>query len=131
MDALNIAVSGLNAAQTRLGNSANNVANLQSTSSLVNGKKVERAYQPTDVNLRSIEPTGGVETSLRTRDPATVPVYDPENPAADENGITQYPNVNLEEEIVQQQIASYDFKANAKVIQTQDELFKSLLDIKA
>lgn len=131
MNVFGIAVSGMNAAQARLGNSANNVANLQSTSSLVNGERVERAYQATDVVQRSLEPTGGVKTSIRLRDPATVPAYLPDNPAADENGIVEFPNVNLEEEVVQQQIASYDFKANAKVIQTQDEMLDSLLDIKA
>jgi flagellar basal-body rod protein FlgC len=131
MNVFGIGLSGMNAAQVRLGNSANNVANLQSTSSLVNGERVERAYQPTDVSQRSIEPTGGVETSIRTRNPAIIPVYQPENSAADENGIVEFPNVNLEEEAVQQKIASYDFKANAKVIKTQDEMMKSLLDIKA
>ncbi len=131
MNVFGIAVSGMNAAQTRLGNSANNVANLQSTSSNVNGQPVGRAYQPTDVTQRAIEPTGGVETSLRTRDPATIPVYAPENSAADANGIVEFPNVNLEEEVVQQQLASYDFKANAKVIQTQDEMLDRLLDMTA
>ncbi|MBY0356063.1 MAG: hypothetical protein K2Q12_10115 [Rickettsiales bacterium] len=131
MSIVNVALSGLNAAQTRLANSANNVANVQSTSSVVNGQEVKRAYQPTDVNQRSIEPTGGVETSIRPRDPATIPVYAPDSPSADENGIVEYPNVNLDEEVVQQQIASYDFKANAKVLQTQDEIYQSLLDITA
>lgn len=131
MNVFGIALSGLNAAQTRLGNSANNVANVQSTSSRVNGERVEQAYQATDVVQSSLEPTGGVRASIRPRDPATVPAYLPDNPAADENGIVEFPNVNLEEEVVQQQLASYDFKANAKVIQTQDEMLDSLLDIKA
>lgn len=131
MNVFGISLSGMNAAQVRLGNSANNIANLQSTSSVVNGQRVERAYQPTDVSQRSIEPAGGVETSLRPRDPATTPVFLPENPAADAEGIVEFPNVNLEQEVVQQQIASYDIKANAKVIKVQDEMMESLLDIKA
>lgn len=131
MNVFGIALSGMNAAQVRLGNSANNVANAQSTSSSVNGQTIDSPYQPKDVVQRAIEPTGGVETSLRTRDPATVPVYAPENSAADDEGIVQFPNVNLEEEVVQQQIASYDFKASAKVIKVQDDMLKSLLDIKA
>jgi flagellar basal-body rod protein FlgC len=131
MNVFGIALSGMNAAQARLGNSANNVANAQSTSSSVNGQRIDSPYQPKDVVQAAIEPTGGVETSLRTRDPATVPVYAPDNVSADEDGVVEFPNVNLEEEVVQQQIASYDFKASTKVIQVQDEMLESLLDIKA
>jgi flagellar basal-body rod protein FlgC len=128
--AMNIAVSGLNAASTRLNNSANNVANLSSTQSRKDGQSVNEAFQPQDVIQTSVE-SGGVQTSQRTREPATIPVFQPDNPAAGEDGITQFPNVNLEEEVVTQQFAKYDFQANLKVLETADEMAQDLLDLTA
>lgn len=124
------ALSGMNAASLRLANSANNIANIQSTSRLEGGETVRSPYMPTDVVQSSIEPTGGVNASLRVRDPATVPVFSPDNPYADTDGVVQYPNVSLEEEVVETKIASYDYKANLKVLETQDDMMQSLLDIK-
>lgn len=126
-----IALSGLNAASTRLANSANNVANAGSTSRLVNGSRVDGPYLPTDVVQTSV-PNGGVQTSLQTRDPATTQVYAPDSAEADANGVVTLPNVDLAQEIAGQQIpATYDYKANLKVIKAQDDMFDSLLNIKS
>lgn len=130
MSISSIALSGLNAASLRLANSANNIANVQSTSQYVNGETVREPYTPTDVVQSSIEPTGGVRSSLQPRDPATTPVFAPDNPYADTDGIVQYPNVSLEEEVIDTKLASYDYKANLKVLKTQDDMMQSLLDIK-
>lgn len=123
--ALNTAVSGLRAAEVRLANSANNVANIQTT-----GRAPGQTFQHLQV-VQSSEAAGGVSTSLQAVNPATVPVFDPGNAAADAEGITQYPNVNLEQELVNQKIATYDFKANLKVIEKTDEMTKDLLNILA
>ena len=130
MSAINTAITGLQAASKRMAVSANNVANISSTLSSKNGETVKEPYTPQDVVQTSLE-QGGVKATVRDRDPASVPLYDPSNSAADENGITDYPNVSLEEEAVNQITASYDYKANLKVIKRQDEMFQSLLDIKA
>ena len=127
---MNIALTGLRAAETRLANSANNVANMQSTVSRIDGERVLEPFKAQQVTQTSLS-TGGVRTDLRAVDPKSVPVYDPTNVAANEEGITQYPNVDLEEEIINQQIATYDFKANLNVIETTDEMMDDLLDIKA
>lgn len=127
---IGIAISGLQAASARLNNSANNVANIHSTTSNVGGERVMEAFKPQQVTQTSLS-SGGVQADLRAVDPATVPVYDPENIAANEEGITEYPNVDLEEEVVNQQIAKYDYKANLKVIETADEMMEDLLDITA
>lgn len=123
--ALNTAVSGLRASEVRLANSANNVANIQST-----GRAPGQTFEPSQVAQSSLA-AGGVSTRLQAVDPATVPVFDPGNAAADAEGITQYPNVDLEEEVVNQQIATYDFKANLKVIEKTDEMMEDLLNILA
>jgi flagellar hook-associated protein FlgK len=41
------------------------------------------------------------------------------------------PGERLAEDLVQQMSASYSFKANLRVVQTQDQLLGSLLDIRA
>lgn len=124
----NISLSGLQAASRRLENSANNIANQQSTSSAVNDETVQQAFRPQDVVQLSNE-SGGVKTELRERNPATVAVYNPDNSAADANGIVQYPNVDTTREVIDQKFASYDFKANAKSLQAQNETLDTLLNI--
>ncbi len=115
---MNTALTGLNASSTRLSNSANNVAN-------INTVKDEKAgiesYRATEVQQKAIEP-GGTSASVRERDPATVQIPD------GEGGVTEAPNVNLESEIVQQEIATYTFEANLKVIKAADEMAEDLLD---
>ena len=128
INSLGIPLSGLMAASKRLENSANNTANEFSTHSNINGETVPEPYRPTQVDQASLEP-GGVRTITREVDPASVSRYDPENSAADADGITQYPNVNRESEVVNQKLATYDFKANLNVIKAQDNMMKGLLDI--
>lgn len=98
MSITSIAVSGMNAAKTRLAASADNVANANTPD--FRAKQVNQASQA----------GGGVRVQ-----------------------VSQAPSegVSLEQEAVNQQIASYDFKANAKLLRVQQELDKSLLDIQA
>jgi len=118
------------AAEKRLANSANNIANIQSTSSVVNGQRVSEPFKPQVVDQLSLE-QGGVRTVTRTQDPATIAVFDPENTAAGADGVVEFPNVNLEREVMDQQLATYDFRANLKVLQADDENKQQLLDILA
>jgi flagellar basal-body rod protein FlgC len=125
---LNSALSGLNAASKRLETSANNVANQFSTTSLVDGVTVNKPYQPQRVVQTSLS-GGGVMARTQSVEPGTVQVNDPDNVAADAQGITQYPNVNLEDEVINQITAKYDFKANLHTIKAGDSMIKNLLDI--
>ncbi len=124
-----ISLSGMDVAAKRLGNSANNVANINSTALVREGKTIQETYLPKDIVQISQE-AGGVDSYLKSRTPASIKVSDPENPTADENGMIDMPNVSLEEEVVQQQMATYDFKANLKALKAQDEMEQSLLDMK-
>jgi flagellar basal-body rod protein FlgC len=56
--------------------------------------------------------------------------YDPGAPFANQDGLVAAPNVDLANEAVQQITARFDFEANAKVIQSESQLLKTLLDIK-
>lgn len=123
VSSIGISVSGLHAASTRIAASADNVANIQTRSIRKDGAVVQEAYVPHDVQQSSIAPQGGVRATVRDRDPATVAL-----PALD-GEVADYPNVSLEQEIVGQQMAAYDYKANLKAIKTADEMMESLLDI--
>ncbi len=123
------AVSGLHAASLRLANSANNVANVHSTQKNVNGKTVQEAYTPTDVVQSSIEPTGGVRASVRERDPAHLEVSAAFHHDADGDGLVTLPNVSLDDEVVQQVVASNTYKSNLKSIEAYKETTESLLNI--
>ena len=108
------ALSGLRAAETRLGVSANNVANANTP-----------GFEAKEVGARPIN-DGGVIVDIRTKNPATVAA-----PSPGGEGTVQVPNVSLDQEAVNQVSAGYDFKANLKVLQVQKELDNALLDIQA
>lgn len=121
--AITNALSGYKAATERLSVSAENIANQFSTSRVENGKVTNEPYVPQRVEAIS-QAEGGVTTERVAKEPASVPRL---NSSTGE--LENVPNVNLEEEIVNQVIASYDAKANLRSIQIQNELFKSALDI--
>jgi flagellar basal body rod protein FlgC len=92
---------------------ASNIANANSSN-----------FKALDV-LQSSLATGGVSTKVVDRTPATVQTTD-----AQGNVVTQ-PNVNLETEVIEADVATYSAKANLKLLQTQNQLDKYLLDIQA
>lgn len=128
VSAINIALSGFTAASQRLSVSANNIANAESTQTQKGGETLSTPYTPQRL-AQTTEAGGGVSSHVEPVNPPTVSVYDPNNAAADANGITQYPNVDRAEQLVQVQIARYDAQANLNVIKVQDKMFRSVLDI--
>lgn len=130
MDPITTALSGMNAAATRIDVSANNVANSQSTVAEQNGQTVNKPYVPQQVEQKT-QGSGGVSTSLRDVSPPSVPVFTPENPVANEDGIVQLPNVDLAQETANQMLASNTYKANLNVMKRADEMYQSLLDIQS
>jgi flagellar basal body rod protein FlgC len=129
MNTFNVALSGLNAASLRLANSANNIANVNTTGRIVDGVRVGR-YTPTDVVQSAVEPQGGVNASVVARNPQAVNLSSPTNTDPDSrDNILTFPNVSLEEEVVNSDIATYTFKANLKSLKALDEMLGAVLDI--
>lgn len=121
--AISAALSGLANASTRFETSANNIANQFSTSSIINGVATKTPYVPKDVVSLSQE-AGGVFSELQ----------DAENPFTQQfnaatNSLETVPNVDITQELVNQKIAAYDFRANLKTIQAVDNMQQNLLDI--
>jgi flagellar hook protein FlgE len=93
-----IAVSGVQAASTRMDVAAHNIANAQTP-----------GFQRQQVQARSQE-TAGVVTTV---------------------GKAQEVGADLAADLVEQKAASYQYRANLKTIQTEDQMMGSLLDLKA
>lgn len=126
-----IVQTGLLAAGKRLEASANNVANVSSTVGRdMSGALKNEPYRAQRVEQTSLLPAGVGTRTVDAQKP-TIRVSDPSSPVADENGMVETPNVSLDEEAIQQNIAGYDFKANLKVFKAQDEMLKSLVDLQA
>lgn len=124
---LSIALSGLTAATRRITVSANNVANaLTSRPTTAGAPAPEGVFAAQEITQRSVS-GGGVRADVRDRNPATVTGADPASPT----GLSEFPNVDLVEEAVNQKIALANYKANAAVIRVQQEVDDALLDIKA
>ena len=117
LSSIGSSISGLNAASRRIEVSANNIANQSSSN-----------YIPKRVEQISVE-GGAVQSVVSDVNPASVPVFNPSSPEADQNGMTQLPNVDVATELVNQAIAAYDYKANLKSIQIQKKLDNFLLNI--
>lgn len=131
--AIDIALTGLNSAATRLRASALNITNAQTSGSLDSSGRAP--YTPlTTVSREITDGEGGglgVLTNLAAREnPAPfVPAYDPDSPFANEDGLIAVPNINLAEESVNALLAKYEYKANLGVIKTADEMTDELLDL--
>jgi len=110
-------LSSLFAQARSLAVSAANVANLRSVN-----------YEPQRV-VQTSGPEGGVRAATVPITPPSVLVYDPNNPAADNDGLVALPNVSLEEEFVVQLQAKVAYKANLAALETQDEVLGDLLDV--
>jgi flagellar hook protein FlgE len=96
-------ISSIGAQQTMLNTSANNVANVNTD-----------GFVPSD-------------TRITNSSNSSVTAY---NTQADNNGLTQS-QTDLAKEIPDQIIAQDATEANVATIKTQDEMFGTLLDIKA
>ncbi|MBI1302089.1 MAG: flagellar biosynthesis protein FlgC [Alphaproteobacteria bacterium] len=122
--AINIGISGLQAALTRLNASAANIANFSTVGSLNdpdNAPYTPRVTYQTQGN-------GGVLANTVSRDPAFVPAFDADSPFADENGLIGVPNIDLTSEIVNLKLAELSYKANVQTIEASSNLFEELLD---
>lgn len=126
----NITTTALQNASKTLEVSANNIANIQTQGQIGGNQDNGKPYV-----ARRVESTaqveGGVSTQVKDKTPGTIAVPDADSPLANADGLVAAPNVNLEEEVVNQQFASYQFDASLKVLETADELAGSLLDVTA
>lgn len=141
ISAVAAAVSGLAASEAELEASASNVANAQSAGPLQSATwgpavstgsaaptPLAQAYQPIAA-VQSATADGGVAVGFSKVSPAAEPAYDPEAPFANADGLVAEPNVDLNQETVDQMSALSTFQANLATLKVADEMQKSLLAI--
>ncbi len=124
-----IAGSALTAQSARLNATASNLANADSVVGAdgqpYRAKQV--VFKATPVNEQ-----GGVGVRVTQVVDSAAPlrqVYDPKNPAANEQGYVSMPNVNVVEEMVNMISASRAYQNNAEVMNTAKTLMQRTLAI--
>ncbi len=124
-----IAVSGLNTASKRLEVSASNLANMDDSAPLPgSGIAGPAPFTPTRVSTVSLG-AGGVQAQLSAANPASTPAYQPDSPYADSSGMVAQPDVDPVNELVGQMQAMQQYRASAALIEADDKLQKTTLDL--
>lgn len=109
------ALSGLQAFQKKVDSVANNTANVNTD-----------GYKKTRVTLSGQEPQGVTAQVQKIETPGPLAVEQ----TPDGEKLVEQSNVELAEELPNLMLSKRFFEANLKVIQTEEEMLGSLLDIK-
>lgn len=136
-----IAGSGMSAQSTRLNTISSNIANAESVSSSID--QTYRARHPVFATVFAGQTQGGgslfdereqagagVQVLGIIEDQSTLmPRYEPNHPAADENGYVYYPNVNVVEEMADMISASRAFQTNVEMMNTAKQMMQRVLTL--
>ena len=135
--AINSAVSGLHAASMRVEASASNIANSRNSIRIDDARVADSpppresrdppVYQPVRVHQESV-PGGGTRAEFTPVDPPHTRVYAPDDRLANEDGMIARPNVDYAQEFVNMNQAEHAYKANLKVIATENAMIGALLN---
>lgn len=128
LNVFNIAGSALSAQSARLNAVASNLANADSVAGAdgqpYRAKQVVFAAKPVAGGGIGVRVTGVVDSAAPPRI-----LYDPNNPAANEQGMVAMPNVNVVEEMVNMISASRAYQSNVEVMNTARTLMQKTLAI--
>ena len=144
ISSLSTALSGMMASTQRLSASASNIANSQTRGPIPATPPTQpvnrspggepQVYNPVRVALKSVSGSNwpdGTLASLQPVTPSYVPQYDPAASFANKDGMVAAPNVDPAEEAVEQIKAVNSYRMNAKMLEASDEMFKTVLEVKA
>ena len=128
--AMAASASGLTVFRTFLDATSNNIANMQSMGDTADGTtdafKTELVVA--QAGAEGDGSRGARVTSIERRaDEMGRPVFDPEHPYADENGIVTYPGVDLSEQMVNMVVAQRGYQANVTAIQYARDAYQAAL----
>lgn len=134
---MSTAVSGMHAASKRVEASASNIANSRNSIPLEEARVSDTpptrdrpdppVYEPVRVHQESV-PGGGTRAEFIPVEPPHVRVYAPDDRLADEDGMIARPNVDYAREFVNMNQAEHAYKANIKVIATENAMIGALLN---
>ncbi|WP_339485886.1 flagellar basal body rod protein FlgC [Pseudomonas sp. EL_65y_Pfl2_R95] len=138
----NIAGTGMSAQSTRLNTISSNIANAESVSSNID--QTYRARHPVFATMFQQAQGDGSGSLFAEQDAAgsgvqvlgivedqssLMPRYEPNHPAADENGYVYYPNVNVVEEMADMISASRAFQTNVEMMNTAKQMLQKVLTL--
>ena len=119
----------MNAQSVRLNTTASNIANAESVVSADGGPYRAKQVVFQTVQLGAAQAQGvRVQQIVESAAPLRT-VYDPNSPAADEQGFVQMPNVDVAEEMVNMISASRAYQTNAEMMNTARTLVQRTLSI--
>ena len=122
---MDIAVSGLKAQNRQMEIISNNIANAKTTNT-ADGEP----YRRLEAIFKAGEGLGGVELEEIVKDMSDFEsILDPGNPAADESGYVDMPNVSLPVEMMNLSIATRMYQANTAVIKRYQQMVETSLEL--
>ncbi|NNF06285.1 MAG: flagellar basal body rod protein FlgC [Candidatus Eisenbacteria bacterium] len=123
MPSLAISAKGMSVQQGFLETIASNIANAETTR-MPDGGPYKR-----QVATSQIGANGELNTTVTEDAAPGRMVYEPSHPDADENGFVEYPNVEVQSELVDLMVVRRLYEANATVFQAAKMMLKSALEI--
>ncbi len=125
---IDIAISGLQAQSKNLEVISSNVANLRTTNA-GNGEPYRRLETILKTKGKEDEVTGVTIDKIITDMSDFNRILDPGNPDADENGYVMMPNVNLPTEMINLNIATRVYQANAAILKRYQQMVETSLEL--
>ena len=129
-DSLKIAAAGMKAQGDRLRAVSENIANADSTSTVPGGEPYRRKVV---IFKNALDKELGIETvkvDKRTLDMSEfTKKYEPNHPAANEQGYVLYPNVNTIVEMMDMREARRGYEANLNVVEVSKAMLTRTLDL--
>ena len=143
LNSLDISGSALTAERLRMDIISENISNAQTTRTESGGpyKRKMVVFQPADeggsfkdaldsrISGESAAAKGVKVTGIVEDDTPSTPVYDPENPDADESGYVQMPNVNIVKETIDMMSATRAYRANLTVLNAVKNMASKALEV--
>jgi flagellar basal-body rod protein FlgC len=127
-DTLGISGSGLLAHRKWLDAVSDNISNINTTS-----RTNEAAFQERFINAQAVDygsGSGGVRVAGTEFGSAEGrPVYEPNNPLADEAGYVKYPDIDLGEQMTQLLMAQRGYQANLAVVERATNTYQAALQL--
>lgn len=127
INTISIGLTGLVASSKKANVAAGNIANASTVGSIDSSSPFQ-AYSAQTTQDVTLGDNGGVQTIVLNRNPPFVPSFDPDSPFANEQGLVNAPNVNVDEEMITLKQSEMSYKANVETIRVGKEMQDSLFD---
>lgn len=122
-DAMQASASGMTVMRTWLDATADNLSNMQSAA-----EPGEAPFRSRLVLAQANEDgLGSRVVSIRSRDETPQPKFDPGHPFADENGMVNFPGVDMGVEMTNMVVAQRAYQANITALQTARDAYQAAL----